>query len=463
MGEKIRLNIGAGDTQIPGFISLDIKTGTDASQKLDYADGSVDEIYASHVLEHIHHSKTHEAVREWVRVLRPGGRIRIAVPDSARIAQQAASGVMPMNLYSAWMHGSHDVDTDRHQAEFNREHLESLLRGLGIEGIGEWKSEYEDCSRLPLSLNLGGYKRQIKINRNPKVVMVLSTGRFGPIDLYHGVAEHCRVQGWELLSWGGDNWAKALTGLMKKALDMGADYILSLDFDSCFDAAETVKLVEFMQEHPDVGAVWPVQAHRHQDTPLGYAPQWGAIGAYNFSKDNPWKGEFTQYGSGHFGCTVIRRELLTAMERPWFKGLPSIKSDPSTPEITQIDWDNDALDNDISFWVAAQSHGFVFGQLNSVQIGHMEWCIKWVAGDKIGWQPIQHYRQHGRPKWATFDGEAWNKLMRKKYGIPEPEQPKPIEAPKQETPKSSPELSEPSNDLLAECDRLHAAGVNGKL
>lgn len=53
----IRLNIGAGKTQIPGYTPLDIKDGVDAG-KLPYANESVDEVYASHVLEHIPHART---------------------------------------------------------------------------------------------------------------------------------------------------------------------------------------------------------------------------------------------------------------------------------------------------------------------------------------------------------------------------------------------------------------------
>ncbi len=46
---------------------------------LAYKDESVDEIYASHVLEHFPYNKTQEVLNDWVRVLKPGGRIRIPV------------------------------------------------------------------------------------------------------------------------------------------------------------------------------------------------------------------------------------------------------------------------------------------------------------------------------------------------------------------------------------------------
>ena len=148
MAQLIRLNIGAGGSNLPGFIPLDIQTGTDATKPLPYADNSVDEIYASHVLEHIHHSKTFSTLTEWVRVLKPGGRLRVAVPDFDRILGERGS--MSSGMLSAWLHGSHDVDTDRHLAVFKWDDLELMFRRLGLNTIGKWKPEFDDCSQLPL-------------------------------------------------------------------------------------------------------------------------------------------------------------------------------------------------------------------------------------------------------------------------------------------------------------------------
>jgi predicted SAM-dependent methyltransferase len=411
---KIRLNIGAGQSNLPGFIPLDIQTGTDASGKLSYGDGTVDEIYCSHCLEHIHHSKVYETLKEWVRVLRPGGRIRIAVPDWEQIFEKYRNGHIDTGLLNAWLHGTHPKETDRHQFVGTREEIESMLRSLGIEDIGPWAPEYPDCSTIPDSLNVGGRKRVTVIKDKPVVAMVLSTNRLGFTDLYPCVTKLSHAYGWPLYQWGGDNWEKALTGTIKGAIaEVNPDYILTLDFDSVFEPTEIAAMVDWMQQHPEVMAAWPVQAHRHQNLPLGYAPAAGATNFYNFAKDNPWQGEFTPYGSGHFGCTIIRRQVFDAMEQPWFAGIPT-----TTP--TGVEWNRSSLDNDLSFWISMQAHGMLFGQLNNFQIGHMELAVKWVAGDKIIWQQINLWRKNGRPKEAVFDGEKWNALMRKVHNVPEP-------------------------------------------
>ncbi len=48
---------------------------------LPFADGSVDCIYASHVLEHLYHDEARRLLAECLRVLRPHGMIRLVVPD----------------------------------------------------------------------------------------------------------------------------------------------------------------------------------------------------------------------------------------------------------------------------------------------------------------------------------------------------------------------------------------------
>jgi len=53
--EPTRLNLGAGDKPLDGYINLDRKTGQECFP-LAYDDGSVDVIRASHILEHFPHA-----------------------------------------------------------------------------------------------------------------------------------------------------------------------------------------------------------------------------------------------------------------------------------------------------------------------------------------------------------------------------------------------------------------------
>jgi SAM-dependent methyltransferase len=54
---------------------------------IPYADGAVDVVYHSHVLEHLDRDIAQRFLKECARVLRPGGIIRIVVPDLERAVQ----------------------------------------------------------------------------------------------------------------------------------------------------------------------------------------------------------------------------------------------------------------------------------------------------------------------------------------------------------------------------------------
>ena len=96
-----KLEIGPGKKVSPGFESLDItpeyKVGqgsyrkvdhiADASKPLPFNNNTFDVIYASHILEHFPWYQIEEILKEWVRVLKPGGIMEIWVPDGLKICK----------------------------------------------------------------------------------------------------------------------------------------------------------------------------------------------------------------------------------------------------------------------------------------------------------------------------------------------------------------------------------------
>jgi len=83
--EKIKLNLGCGDMILPGWVNCDLYYAKADLQcdvkKLPFEDSSVDEIYSSHVIEHFDFMEGQEVLREWRRVLKPGGIITIECPE----------------------------------------------------------------------------------------------------------------------------------------------------------------------------------------------------------------------------------------------------------------------------------------------------------------------------------------------------------------------------------------------
>jgi len=86
----MKLELGAGYHRTPGFdVYMDINPDIpdldyvgDASEPLPWDDDTFDEIRAVDVLEHISYTKTMPTLVEWARVLMPGGRLYVQVPDT---------------------------------------------------------------------------------------------------------------------------------------------------------------------------------------------------------------------------------------------------------------------------------------------------------------------------------------------------------------------------------------------
>ncbi len=89
--DKLRILIGAGGHQRPGWLSSDIRPIGNNSIYLDvtkiwpFENDSVDALYCEHMIEHIPYIKALFMIREARRVLRPTGWLRIATPDLDRI------------------------------------------------------------------------------------------------------------------------------------------------------------------------------------------------------------------------------------------------------------------------------------------------------------------------------------------------------------------------------------------
>jgi SAM-dependent methyltransferase len=86
-------NIGCGSVFHPAWVNLDVSPPDPAVRRWDariglpFSDGTVEACYASHVLEHLSKVEASRLLAECRRVLRPGGVIRIVVPDLEGIAR----------------------------------------------------------------------------------------------------------------------------------------------------------------------------------------------------------------------------------------------------------------------------------------------------------------------------------------------------------------------------------------
>lgn len=171
--QEIRLNLGGRGTYIPGFLNVDlsdehdVEIKTDVSDLSQFQDNSVSEIYASQILEHFPHVKTESVLKEWYRVLKPGARITIGVPDFAR----AVEIYMHYGLCD-WvvnqLYGDQGYPLAFHYVSFTFAKLAKMLDTVGfkrIKRIKEMPYGIKDCSSnifnqdgKSVSLNVEAYK-----------------------------------------------------------------------------------------------------------------------------------------------------------------------------------------------------------------------------------------------------------------------------------------------------------------
>ncbi len=110
------LNLGCGDRFHPNWENGDLYPKdpgvrfVDLLKKIPYGDDTFDVVYHSHVLEHFARKDAFFFLTECHRVLKPGGVVRVVVPDLERIARlylealaRASSGVPGWDANHEWM------------------------------------------------------------------------------------------------------------------------------------------------------------------------------------------------------------------------------------------------------------------------------------------------------------------------------------------------------------------------
>jgi SAM-dependent methyltransferase len=93
---KIRLNLGSGDKNLPGYVNVDAapsRKGVTPDlicdiRQLDLPDQHADEILAIHVIEHFYRWELDDVLADWRRVLKPGGKLILECPNILYAARQ---------------------------------------------------------------------------------------------------------------------------------------------------------------------------------------------------------------------------------------------------------------------------------------------------------------------------------------------------------------------------------------
>lgn len=176
---KVFIHLGCGDIASPEFINVDARPGPhvhyvrDVTDLSIFGDGFADLVYACHVLEHVRHTTLRKTLWEWRRILKPGGILRLSVPDFDKIVHIYESSARDINSMLAPLMGGQGYEHNAHYCVFNQKYLSEKLIKVGFKEVRQWdpdrvsNHDFQDWANsdiviegraFPVSLNLEAIK-----------------------------------------------------------------------------------------------------------------------------------------------------------------------------------------------------------------------------------------------------------------------------------------------------------------
>lgn len=156
-----KLHLGCGKKVIPGWVNIDALSHApgvcidDVSTLVTIEDMTADEIYACHVLEHFGRNSTVDVLKTWFQKLRPGGTIRISVPDIRAVFEKYQQGT-PIAVLTGLLYGGQRNEYDYHKVGFDFLSLSAALNSAGFADVQryDWQdidhAEMDDYSQAYL-------------------------------------------------------------------------------------------------------------------------------------------------------------------------------------------------------------------------------------------------------------------------------------------------------------------------
>ena len=122
---------------------------------LPYEDNSIDLIYASHVIEYFDREEIPNILNKWKSKLKPGGTLRLAVPNFHTMAKLYIEDKISLNNFLGPLYGKMKMDNSiiYHKTTYDYKELKDILDKCGFININyyDWRntehSNFDDHSQ----------------------------------------------------------------------------------------------------------------------------------------------------------------------------------------------------------------------------------------------------------------------------------------------------------------------------
>lgn len=138
----IKLHLGCGTRHIDGYINIDCQKTIATDMILDiknlsseFKNNTVDGIYCCHVLEHMPVLEAIEILKQIYDILKPGGIVRIAVPNFKAIVTWYQDHGENLDELHGLLYGRHDIPFEGHYTIWDFKRMYSHLDSIGFKNI----------------------------------------------------------------------------------------------------------------------------------------------------------------------------------------------------------------------------------------------------------------------------------------------------------------------------------------
>ena len=139
---SVKLNLGSGGRQFGDYVNIDINPGKGVDKVMDittlsYPDKSVDLIYSRHVIEHFGRNEIYNVIKEWVRVLKPNGKIVLDFPDLQKYTEYYIEHQSEIDIdeFARWLYGNQDHPYNYHKNGLSTSTIQKMFNDFNVDII----------------------------------------------------------------------------------------------------------------------------------------------------------------------------------------------------------------------------------------------------------------------------------------------------------------------------------------